>query len=144
MRDPEPSPAVVLEPVEVLEVAAVPDHAHGPARAKLRHLLGDRVRDADDRVGPPRDEAAERPLATHLVPPVDVLDERIAEVGDPASGGRPPDRGADEVNRSGRRGRQHDVDREPAHEPDRSRDRGQVPEHGCVGHESRARRELGT
>ncbi len=52
-----------------------------------------------------------------------VRDDRVAQVRDPRDAGRALDRGADEMHRRGRRGRQHDVDALAAHDPDRRRDR---------------------
>ena len=95
--------------------AIVDDRAPRLERARL---LGDRVGDGDDRVRRARDERARPPargllLRAHgelLGAPVRVRDDRVAQVGDPAHAGRALDRGADEVDRVRRRGRDHDVD----------------------------------
>ena len=67
--------------------------------------------------------------------------DRVAQVGDPAGPGRAPDGRADEVDRVGRRGGEHDVDVVLTHEADRSGDRGQVPRHVLVRHERAAAEE---
>ena len=51
--DPEAVCPPVLEPLEVVEVAAVRDRLH-PLRAELSQLLRDRLGDGDDRVGSSR------------------------------------------------------------------------------------------
>ena len=87
VRDPEAPPRPVGQRVEVVEVAAVGDHADGAARSKHLHLAGDRLGHADDRVGVAGNEPCEGALAADLVPPVGVLDERVAQIGDPAGAG---------------------------------------------------------
>ena len=77
-----------------------------------------------------------------VVAAVLVRDERIAQVGDPASAGRPLDGRADEVDRARRRRRDHDVDALPPRDPDRGRDRGEVPRHARVGDEQATCRDL--
>ena len=67
-----------------------------------------------------------------------VGDDGVAQVGHPARAGRALHRGADEVDRVRRRGRDHDVDLVLADEPDRGRDRGEVPRHVLVGNERAA------
>ena len=116
-----------------------------PARREAARLLGDRLRDGDDRVGRARDERGDRarPALLHadeqaLRVPVRVRDERVAQVGDPAHAGRPLDRGADEVDRVRRRGGHDDVDVVLAHDPDGRRDRRHVPGDVLVGDERAA------
>src|SRR5207244_13184462 len=50
VRDPEALGRPVLEPSEVVEVTAVRDRHDTALRLERAHLLGDRVRDGDDRV----------------------------------------------------------------------------------------------
>ena len=148
VRDPERRPvrlvgaARVLEPGEVVEVGAVRDRLHRPVRPERAHLVGDRVGDGDDRVGLRRDQPRDhlvplllRPHGQPLRVAVRVRDERVAQVGDPAHLRLPLARGADEVHRPGRRGRDHDVDPLVAADAQRGRDRGQVEGHVLVGEE---------
>ena len=81
----------VLEAGEVVEVAAVRDHADLALGVEAAHLRRDRLGDARDRVRTSRDEMRHllvRGLARArrggVVTAVLVRDERIAEVGDPA------------------------------------------------------------
>ena len=83
-----------------------------------------------------------RARRSRVVAPVLVRDERIAEVGDPAGARRALNRRADEVDRARRRGRDHDVDALALRDPDRRRDRGEVPRHARVGNEQATRRDL--
>ena len=113
VRDPEAVARCVVEPGEVVEVAAVRDRHDRSPRREAPRLLGDRIRDAGDRVGrvgdEPRDAVVDLLLRAHghaLGAPVRVRDERVAQVGDPLRAGRLLDRGADEVDRVRRRGRQ--------------------------------------
>ena len=141
VRDPEPRPGHVLEPGEVVEVAAVRDHAHGAARAEAAHLVRDRLRDARDGVGAARDELRDllvrrlpRARRGRVVTPVLVGDERIAQVGDPARARvavctAAPTKCTD----GGRRGRDHGVDPLAPRDADRGRDRGEVPGDARVG-----------
>ena len=143
MGDPEPLRRAVLHPVEVVEVGAVLDRHHAAPRLERTRLVGDRVRRRDDRVGVARHEPGDAPLALLLDPHEPALvaatmrmgDERVPQVGDPPRTGRALDRGSDEVHRARRRGRQHDVDPLAAHDPDRGRNRGQVPGDVLVGNE---------
>ncbi len=117
VRDPEPAARHVLEPREVVEVAAVRDHADGALRTEPAHLVRDRLRHARDRVRSPRDELRDlldgglagtrggRVVATVLVG-----DERVAQVGDPACARRALHGRADEVHRRRWRRRDHGVD----------------------------------
>src|SRR5207244_742372 len=50
VRDAKAVTGPVLEPGEVVEVAAVRDHAHLAGRVEAAHLVRDRLRDGDDRV----------------------------------------------------------------------------------------------
>ena len=91
VREAEPLGRRPLEPDDVVEVAAVRDRHDGPARAERPRLLGDRLRDARDRVGARGDELRNTlvrrrlGLRRHGVgAPVGVRDERVAEIGDPA------------------------------------------------------------
>src|SRR5207247_6951444 len=59
MRDPEARAAPVSEPGEVVEVTPVRDRAYDAFRLEGPHLVRDRLRDARDRVGAPRDELGE-------------------------------------------------------------------------------------
>jgi hypothetical protein len=147
--DPEPVRAPVLEPGEVVEVAAVRDRAHDPARLQAAHLLCDRLRDARDGVRSPCDETGEllvrrlpRARGGRVRAAVRVGDERVAEVREPASTRRLLHRGAHEVHGARRGRRDHGVDPRPAHDADRSRDRGQVPGDAGVGHEQPPRGDL--
>ena len=133
VRDPEAVARVVLEPFEVLEVAAVRDRLD-PLRAELAHLLRDRIGDGDDRVGvardEPRDERLRLLLDLHGEPvdaPVRVRGDGVAEVGDPRHARRLLDRGSDQVHGRGRRGRHEHVDLLVEDDPPRGRDRGQRP-----------------
>ena len=142
MRDAEALARRVFEPGEVVEVAAVRDDAHLSARIELAHLRRDRLRDTGDRVGAARDELRHllvgglaRPSRSRVVATVLVRDDRIAKIGDPAGTRRALDGRADEVDRRGWRRRDHRVDALAAHDPDRRRDRRQVPRHARVGEE---------
>jgi hypothetical protein len=147
--DPEAFRGPVLEPDEVVEVAAVRDRAHDPARAERANLLRDRLRHARDRVRSSGDEARQ-PLVRRLASarrrgvraPVRVGDERIAEIRDPTDAGHTLQRRADEMNRAGRRCRHDGVDLLPAHDAESGRDGGQVPAHARVGKEQPARGHL--
>ncbi len=149
VRDPEPVARVVLEPLEVVEVAAVRDRLD-PGGAELPHLLRDRVRDGDHGVGPPRDEACDHRLRTLLDPhgeavdpPVGVRRDRVAQVGDPRNAGRLLDGGADQVERRRRRGRDEDVDLLLLDDAACRRDRGQAPADELVRHEQPPGKERG-
>ena len=134
VREPEPLGRRPLEPHDVVEVAAVRDRHDRPARAERPRLLGDRLRDARDRVGARGDELRDTSvrrrlrLGRHGVgAAMGVRDERVAEIGDPACARRAGDRRGDEVRR-GRRRRRHDhVDLVLADEPDARRDRRHRP-----------------
>jgi hypothetical protein len=67
---------VVLEPLEVVEVAAVRDRLD-TVRAKLAHLLRDRLRDGDHSVSPPRDEACDDRLRALLHPHGEAVDPPV-------------------------------------------------------------------
>ena len=142
VRDPEAVAGRVRKPGELVEVGAVLDHGETARRRERGGLPRDRPRDGDDRVRLARDESRERALTADLPAPVRERDERIAEVGDPADAGRPLRGRPDEVDGSGRRRRQDDVDAVATHEPDRGGDRRRVPEDARVRDEKRARREL--
>ncbi len=141
VRDPEPVARVILEPLEVVEVAAVRDRLDAGG-AEVPHLLRDRVRDGDDGVGPPRDEACDRRLRALLDPhgeavdpPIGVGCDRVAQIGDPRNAGRLLDGGADQVERRRRRGRHDDVDLLLLDDAACRRDRGQAPADELVRHE---------
>ena len=149
VRDPEALAPVVLELLEVLEVAAVRDRLH-PLRPELAHLARDRVRDGDDGVRPARDELRHGLLRLLLHahgepvdPAVRVRGHRVAEVGDPVHACHLLDRGADQVDRGGRRGGHEDVDLLVADDPARGRNRGQAPADELVRHEQPPREEAG-
>ena len=106
----------------------------GPAGDRPSVSVGDRLGRGDDRVRLPRDEMRDagtglllRARAGALVRAVCMQRERVAQVGDPLRAGGPLDGGADQVHRSRRRCRQHDVDALAARDRDRLRDRGRVP-----------------
>src|SRR5581483_752916 len=145
VRDPEPARRPVLEPGHVVEVAAVRDRHHRPARPERARLLRDRLRHARDRVRLPRDEPGDRLVHAllradggALRPAMGVGDERVAQVGEPARAGRLAHRRADEVDGGRRRGRDDGVDALAAGDPDGGRDRRQVPAHVLVGDEQAA------
>src|SRR5262249_47627030 len=104
-------------------------------RLERARLLGDRVGRGDDRVRLRRDELPQparglllQPRELRLVAaPVRMGGERVAKVGDPGRAGRPFHRGAEEVERRRRRGREHDVDSLALDEPDRDRRRERAP-----------------
>ena len=148
VRDPEALSGRVVEAGEVVEVAAVRDRHDLPLRREAARLVGDRVRDARDRVGRVRDEPRDadvdlllRPHGHALRAPVWMCHERVAQVGDPLRTGRLLHRGADEVDRVRRRGGDDDVDPLPACDPDRGWDRGQIPAHVLVRDEQAPRGE---
>ena len=103
VRDPQPVARVMLEPGEVVEVAAVRDRHDLRLRLERAHLLRDRVGRRDDRVRLRRDEPPDSTdgLLLHLreprlvAAPVRMGRERIAQVGDPGRAGRPLHRGAE-------------------------------------------------
>src|SRR6185437_3100325 len=107
----------VLEPGEVVEVAAVRDHAYRTGRLVGADLVGDRVRDGDDPVraaGHQAYDLLERLLlGLHRLPleaAVGVLHEGVALVGHPRHAGQALDPRADQVHRERRAGRDHRVD----------------------------------
>ena len=117
VRDPEALSGLVLEAGEVVEVGAVGNHAHGAGRVEAAHLVGDRLRDGNDRIGSPGhelDDPLERLLLQahggSVEAAIGVAHQRIALVGDPRRSGQSLDRRADQVERKGRAGRDHDVD----------------------------------
>ena len=135
VRDPEAVARVVLEAREVVEVGAVRDRDDLALRLQRTHLLGDRVGHRDDRVRLRGDEPPHpagglllQPRELRLVAaPMRMRGERVAEVGDPRSAGRPLHRGAEQVERRRRRGREHDVDPLAPDEPDGDRQRERAP-----------------
>ena len=139
----------ILEPREVVEVAAVRDDVDGSARAEASHLVRDRLRHAGDSVGLSRDEAGDLlhcglPGAggRRVVAAVLVRDEWVAEVGDPARAGRLLDGGADEVHGGRRRRRDHDVDALAPHDANRGGDRREVPGDARIREEQPPRGDL--
>ena len=147
--DPEALPGRVVEPGEVVEVAAVRDRHDLPLRREAARLVGDRVGDARDRIGrvrhEPRDASVDLLLRAHghaLRAPVRVRDERVTQIRDPFRARRLLHRGADEMDRVRRRGGDDDVDPLLARDPDRGGDRGQVPAHVLVRDEQAPRGEL--
>ena len=110
--DAETRPGAVLEAHEVVEVAAVRDRADDAPRRETVDLLRDRVGDGRDPVGVAGDEPPELDVrrllgarAGRVGTPVRVGDQRIPDVRQPACARGALDRGADEVDRPGRRGR---------------------------------------
>ena len=71
-----------------------------------------------------------------------VRDDRISEVGEPARSGRFLDGRPDEVDRPRRRRRDHRVDSLSSRDPNRGRDRGDVPGDARIRHEQAASRHL--
>jgi hypothetical protein len=138
VRDAEALVPPVLEPVEVVEVGPVVDQLDGTGGRERAHLLDGGRRDADDRVGPARDEARDPSLPAHVLPPVRMGEERVAQVGDPAGSGGPLHGGADEVHGSGRRRRHDDVDPVAAYEADRGRHGGEQEGRAGVGNQEAA------
>ena len=130
----------MLETGEVVEIGAVLDRRHRASGAERTSLVRDRLGCRDDRVRIAGDQGGDAVLALlldpdehSLGPAVLVGDERIAQVRHPARSGRALHRGTDEMDGAGWGGRQHDVDPLAARDPDRGRDRGQVPGHVLVG-----------
>ena len=149
MGDPKPRSRHVLEACEVVEVAAVRDHADGALRIEPAHLVRDRVRHARDRVGASRDELRDLlgcglagTRGRRVVATVLVGDERVAQVGDPPSSRRLLHGRADEVHRRRRRGRDHGVDSLTARDADRGGDRGEVPSDARVRKQQASGRDL--
>src|SRR5213593_1559050 len=90
MRQAEPLATDVLEPCEVVEVAAVRDRHDAAARIQPARLHCDRLGGGDDRIRLPRDEVRDpgaRLLlgsrSDALARAVRVQRERVAQVGDP-------------------------------------------------------------
>jgi len=142
VRHAEAVGAGVLEPGEVVEVAAVRDRQHRPSRVEAAGLVRDRVRSGDDRVRLPGDESGDAPrgplLHAHDRPlrvPVRMRPERVAEVRHPLRARRRFHRRPDEVDRARRRRRQDDVDALGPGDGDRLGDRGRGPRHVLVGDE---------
>ena len=135
VRDPKARRRRVLEPLELLEIGAVTDHAQAGGGPVGAHLLGDRLRCADDGVRALCDGPGQPPLASHVAAPLRVASNRVAQVGDPRRPAPPGGSRTDEVNRPGRRGRQDDVDRVIADDAACRGDRGQIPEDSRIGHE---------
>ena len=132
----------VLESGEVVEVGAVGDRHDLADGTALAHLVRDRVGDADDGVRRPRDQLRDgvftlflRSDEHSLGVAVRVSDDRVTQVGDPRNAGRPLDGCPDEVDRGRRRRGDDDVDALALHDPDRGRDRGEVPADVLVRHE---------
>ena len=143
-------PRPVLEPGEVVEVAAVRDRRHRPARARAR---------ASPRRSPPRrttiasaGEATRRATAPSTLSFARTASDSARRCGCATSESRrsatqrapvafactaAPTKWTD----AGGDRRDHDVDLLGARDPDRRRDRGQVPAHVLVGHEQAARGE---
>ena len=148
VRDAEAFARRVLEPCEVVEIAAVRDDAHAlrarRARAPPRRSpprRSDRVRAARDELRHLLVRGLASPRRRRVVPSVLVRDDRVAKIGDPAGAGRTLDGGADEVDRRRRRRRDHRVDALAACDPDRGRDRRQVPGHARVGEQEASGRD---
>ncbi len=149
VRDSKALAAAVLEPLEVVEVAAVRDRLD-PLRAEVAQLLRDRVGDGDDGVGALRDQASDESLALLLHPhgepidaPVGVRGHRVAQIGDPWDAGRLLDRSPDQVDGGRRRRRDHDVDLLLLDDPPGGRDRSQAPADELVWEQQATREERG-
>ena len=139
----------VLQPREVVEVAAVRDDADGSARTETPHLVRYRLRDARDGVGLACDEAGDllqRGLpgarGCRVVSAVLIRHEWIAKVGDPAGAGCLLDSCPDEVDGRRRRRRDHRVDALAPHDANRSGYRGEVPGDARVRKEQASRGDL--
>ena len=139
----------MLEAGEVVEVRAVRDRDDLTLRRALAHLCRDRVGNAHDRVRGARDQRRHGMLALLLQPnehplgiAVRVRDDRVTKVGDPRNADSAFDGRTDEMNRRGRRRRDDDVDAFALCDPDRGRDRGEVPADVLVRHEQPAPGEL--
>ena len=147
VRESEAVARCVLEPGEVLEVRTVRDRldASGTERAQLvpdrRGYGRDGVRVARDQPGDALSRGLLRADESGFDASVRVRGDRVAQVGDPAGAGGALDRGTDEVNRGGRRGRDDDVDSLAADDPDRGRDRRDVPADVLIRHQHPAERE---
>ena len=147
VREPETLAGRVFEPGEVLEVRSVRDRldALGAERAQLvpdrRGYGRDRVRVARDEPGDALSRGLLRPHEPGLDASVGVRCDRVAEVGDPTGAGRPFDRGPDEMDGRRRRGRDDDIDSLATGDPDRRRDRREVPADVLVRHQHSAERE---
>ena len=145
MRQPEAVGARVLDPGEVVEVAAVRDRDDPAARIEPARLDGDRLGGADDRIRLARDEMRDpgarlllRARADPFRRAVRVQRDRVAQVGHPLRARRLLHRRADQVHGAGRRRRQHDVDPLAARDRERLRDGRRVPGHVLVGQEQPA------
>ena len=149
VRDAETIGGRVLEAGEVVEIRPVRDHHDLAAGTALSHLVRNRLGDTDDRVGRARDQLRNRMLALLLHAhqhsfgvAVRMSDDGIAQVGDPRNSGGATDGRADEVDRGGRRRGEDDVDALASCDPDRGRDRRQVPADVLVRDEQPPAREL--
>ena len=148
VRDAEASPGRYSSPAKSSKSQPFAIDAHLSARVELAHLGRDRLGDTGDRVGAARDELRHLlvrglagPRRSRVVATVLVRDERIAKIGDPARAGRTLDGRADEVDRRGRRRRDHRVDALAARDADRGGDRRQVPRDARVGEEETSGRD---
>ena len=118
VRDPEALGRAVLEPGEVVEVAAVRDRHDAAARARARAPRRRSPRTAATIASAWRATSratARSPCSLSRDEPLSArrcgcASERVAQVGDPARAGRALHGRADEVDRARRRRRQHDVD----------------------------------
>ena len=149
MSDPEARRRCVAEPCDIVEVAPVRDRDDPAARREAPHLVCDRIGDARDGVGASRHEPCHA-----LVDPLlrahrrrsrrAGADARTRESRRSASHFAPVARCTAAPTKwmeLGGRGRDHRVDPLAARDPDRSRNRGQVPAHVLVGDEQAPRRE---
>ena len=150
MGNTEARAHVMLEPGEVVEVAAVLDRHHVRARAQRSSLLCDRFRRRHDAVGATRDEprhGVPHPLLRlqrcRVGAAVRMGEQRVAQVGDPAHARHTLHCGTDEVDGAGRGGRQHRVDPLAPDDAGSCRDRRQRPTDVLVGHEQAAAEEAG-
>ncbi len=129
----------VLDPGEIVEVAAVGDRHHAAARIQTARLDGDRLGSADDRIRLTRDQmrdAGARLLLRARSHPVRravrMQRNRVAQVGHPLRTGRLLHGRADQMHRPGRRRRHHDIDSLTPRNRDRLRDRSRVPGHVLI------------
>jgi len=140
--DPETITATVLQPGEVIEVGAVQDRRDNSRWLECACLLRNRLRRGDDDIGlacnQTRDRLADLLLGADRSPldaPVRMSADGVTQVCDPTRSGDPLHRGADEMHRVRRRGRDDHVDPLCARDANRRRDRRQVPAHVLVRHE---------
>ena len=138
----------MLEPGEIVEVAAVRDRDHVRARPQRPRLLRDRLRRRHDCVraaghepGHGTAHALLRLQRGRVGAAVRMRKEGVTQVGHPARACEALHGGPDEMDGAGRGRRQHDIDSLTANDSGGGRDRRQRPADVLVGDEQPAAEE---